>query len=96
MHPTFSNDSILVLMVVMTTVLLALVHPPSQRPPRTSTSLGPLFVCCNTLAWRDSYHLPVWQWQHQGVGTELGVHLGYGWWIGLPTRSGERMGKSLV
>ena len=40
---------------------------------------------------------PVGQWQQQGVGIELGVHLGYGWWIGLPAWwFGEHMGKSLV
>jgi len=38
---------------------------------------------------------PVGQWQQQGVGIELGVHLGYGWWIGLPAWwFGEHMGKS--
>ena len=53
--------SSLVLMVVMTAALLALVHPPSQQPPGTSTSLGPPgtstslgppFLCHDTLAWR--------------------------------------------
>ena len=43
--------SSLVLMVVMTAALLALVHPPSQQPPGTSTSLGPPFLCHDTLAW---------------------------------------------
>jgi len=37
--------SSLVLMVVMTAALLALVHP------GTSTSLGPPFLCHDTLAW---------------------------------------------
>jgi len=39
------------LCLVMTAALLALVHPPSQQPPGTSTSLGPPFLCHDTLAW---------------------------------------------
>ena len=39
------------LCLVMTAALLALVHPPSQQPPGISTSLGPPFLCHDTLAW---------------------------------------------
>ena len=83
------------LCLVMTAALLALGHPPSQQPPGTSTSLGPPFLCHDTLARRL---LSSRQWVNgssKGVGIELGVHLGDGWWIGLPVWwFGEHMGKS--
>lgn len=51
---------------------IALIPPPSQQPPGTSTSLGPPFLCHDTLAWRLYSSC---QWVH---GSSKGWELSWG------------------